>query len=70
MTPQSSKEMDFLYTKKRKKYYAQVIEIYKKTSYGAHKISKSGLVPLDRNTIKAWIINFEQENGIIQAPIR
>ncbi len=57
--------MKFLHTKKRKKYYAQVIEIYQQTGCGADRIRTFGKFPLDRSTIRSWIINFENENGRI-----
>lgn len=52
----------FIYqTKKRAKYYNQVIEIYQQTGYGGNRISQ--IVPVNRKTIHCWIANFVAENG-------
>ena len=59
--------MKFLHTKKRKKYYAQVIEIYQQTGYGADRIRTYSKLPLNPSTIRSWIVNFENENGRIYA---
>ena len=50
-------------TEKRRKYYDQVIDIYKKTGFTATRIEKLNLVPVKRHAIKRWIDNFVAENG-------
>ena len=50
-------------TEKRRKYYDQVIEIYKQTGYSAHRIAKMNLVPIGIHAIENWIANFVAENG-------
>lgn len=50
-------------TEKQRKYYDQVIEIYKRTGYSAYRIAKLNLVPVVRRTIEIWIANFVAENG-------